>query len=63
MATVNVRYMVHDVETAVVWYTKYLGFTLLSKQSQHSRASCEDRLAIAQRAEQLCRATDARQSR
>ena len=29
-ATVNVRYMVHDVETAVAWYTTHLGFTLLS---------------------------------
>ena len=28
--TVNVRYMVHDVETAVAWYTTHLGFTLLS---------------------------------
>jgi catechol 2,3-dioxygenase-like lactoylglutathione lyase family enzyme len=29
-ATVNVRYMVDDVETAVAWYTKHLGFSLLS---------------------------------
>ena len=28
--TVNVRYMVADVEAAVAWYTKYLGFTMLS---------------------------------
>ena len=28
--TVNVRYMVHDVEAAVAWYTSRLGFTLLS---------------------------------
>ena len=28
--TVNVRYMVHDVEAAVAWYTTHLGFTLLS---------------------------------
>src|SRR5206468_6685183 len=28
--TVNVRYMVHDVDAAVSWYTKHLGFTLLS---------------------------------
>jgi catechol 2,3-dioxygenase-like lactoylglutathione lyase family enzyme len=28
--TVNVRYMVDDVDAAVAWYTKYLGFTLLS---------------------------------
>jgi catechol 2,3-dioxygenase-like lactoylglutathione lyase family enzyme len=29
-ATVNVRYMVDDVETAVAWYTTHLGFALLS---------------------------------
>jgi catechol 2,3-dioxygenase-like lactoylglutathione lyase family enzyme len=29
-ATVNVRYMVDDVEAAVAWYTGHLGFTLLS---------------------------------
>ena len=29
-ATVNVRYMVDDVEAAVAWYAKHLGFTLLS---------------------------------
>jgi catechol 2,3-dioxygenase-like lactoylglutathione lyase family enzyme len=29
-ATVNVRYMVSDVEAAVAWYTEHLGFTLLS---------------------------------
>src|SRR5256885_3542800 len=28
--TVNVRYMVDDVEAAVTWYTKYLGFALQS---------------------------------
>jgi hypothetical protein len=28
--TVNVRYMVDDVETAVTWYTTHLGFTPLS---------------------------------
>ena len=30
ITTVNVRYMVDDVEAAVAWYTKHLGFTLLS---------------------------------
>jgi catechol 2,3-dioxygenase-like lactoylglutathione lyase family enzyme len=30
MSTVNVRYMVDDVEAAVAWYTRHLGFTLLS---------------------------------
>src|SRR5215468_8201931 len=28
--TVHVRYMVEDVEAAVSWYTKHLGFTVLS---------------------------------
>lgn len=31
MSTVNVRYMVDDVEAAVAFYTTHLGFTLLSK--------------------------------
>jgi catechol 2,3-dioxygenase-like lactoylglutathione lyase family enzyme len=31
--TVSVRYMVDDVEAAVAWYTKHLGFTLLSNQA------------------------------
>jgi catechol 2,3-dioxygenase-like lactoylglutathione lyase family enzyme len=30
MSTVNVRYIVDDVEVAIAWYTKHLGFTLLS---------------------------------
>ena len=29
-ATVNVRYMVNDVEASVAWYTRHLGFELLS---------------------------------
>lgn len=28
--TVNVRYMVDDVEAALAWYTRHLGFTVLS---------------------------------
>ena len=31
MTTVNVRYMVNDVEAAVAFYTTRLGFTLISK--------------------------------
>jgi catechol 2,3-dioxygenase-like lactoylglutathione lyase family enzyme len=31
MTTVNVRYMVDDVEAAVAFYTTYLGFTLITK--------------------------------
>jgi catechol 2,3-dioxygenase-like lactoylglutathione lyase family enzyme len=30
---VNVRYMVDDVEAAVEWYAKHLGFSLLSSQA------------------------------
>jgi catechol 2,3-dioxygenase-like lactoylglutathione lyase family enzyme len=28
--TVNVRYMVRDVDAAIAWYTKHLGFAVLS---------------------------------
>jgi catechol 2,3-dioxygenase-like lactoylglutathione lyase family enzyme len=31
--TVNVRYMVDDVEAAIDWYTTHLGFSLLSNQA------------------------------
>lgn len=31
--TVNVRYMVSDVDAAVTWYTEHLGFRLLSNQA------------------------------
>jgi catechol 2,3-dioxygenase-like lactoylglutathione lyase family enzyme len=31
MTTVNVRYMVHDVDAAVAFYTTHLGFTLLTR--------------------------------
>jgi catechol 2,3-dioxygenase-like lactoylglutathione lyase family enzyme len=31
--TVNVRYMVDDVEAAADWYTRHLGFTLLSNHA------------------------------
>jgi catechol 2,3-dioxygenase-like lactoylglutathione lyase family enzyme len=30
MTTVNVRYMVHDVEKAVAFYTTHLGFSIIS---------------------------------
>lgn len=32
-ATVNVRYMVDDVESAIAWYTSHLGFSLLSNHA------------------------------
>ena len=28
--TVTVRYMVHDVDAAIAWYAKHLGFTVLT---------------------------------
>ena len=31
MPTVHVRYMVHDVEAAIAFYTSLFGFTLISK--------------------------------
>jgi catechol 2,3-dioxygenase-like lactoylglutathione lyase family enzyme len=31
--TVNVRYMVDDVEAAIEWYIEHLGFSLLSNQA------------------------------
>lgn len=31
--TVNVRYMVDDVEAAITWYTSHLGFSLLSNHA------------------------------
>ena len=32
-ATVNVRYMVDDVEAAVDWYARHLGFSILSNHA------------------------------
>lgn len=32
-ATVNVRYLVGDVEAAIAWYTGHLGFALLSNHA------------------------------
>lgn len=32
-STVNVRYMVDDVDAAVAWYTKHLGFALLNNRA------------------------------
>jgi catechol 2,3-dioxygenase-like lactoylglutathione lyase family enzyme len=33
MATVNVRYMVDDVDAAIAFYTTHLGFKLLTRQA------------------------------
>lgn len=32
-STVNVRYLVNDVEASINWYTTHLGFSLLSNQA------------------------------
>lgn len=32
---VNVRYMVDDVDAAIEWYTKHLGFSLLTNRAPH----------------------------
>ncbi|MCV3243445.1 VOC family protein [Mesorhizobium sp. ZC-5] len=32
-STVNMRYMVDDVEAAIAWYTSHLGFSLLSNHA------------------------------
>jgi catechol 2,3-dioxygenase-like lactoylglutathione lyase family enzyme len=32
-STVNVRYMVDDVDAAVAWYTKHLGFAVLNNRA------------------------------
>jgi hypothetical protein len=34
MSTVNMRYMVNDVNAAVAFHTKHLGFALLSQAGQ-----------------------------
>ena len=40
-ATVNVRYIVDDVDAAVAWYApKHLGFTLISSASPGIRRCC-----------------------
>jgi hypothetical protein len=42
-ATVHVRYMVDDVDAAIAWYTKHLGFEVISSASPHLPTSSEDR--------------------
>ena len=43
--TVNVRYMVNDVDEAVVFYTSHFGFTLRSNAATHGRLGDNARLA------------------
>jgi hypothetical protein len=54
--TVNVRYMVHDVDAAIAWYAKHLGFTVLSS---YAPAFADVAAANAKRTDQLGRATHA----
>ena len=54
--TVNVRYMVHDVDAAIAWYTKHLGFTVLSNAALRSQTYAA---AIAKQTDQLSRAAHA----
>jgi catechol 2,3-dioxygenase-like lactoylglutathione lyase family enzyme len=37
MSTVNVRYIVHDVEAAVAFYTKHFGFRVLTRCASRIR--------------------------
>ena len=53
MTTVNVRYMVDDVEASIAFYTSYLGFTLISKTPPRlptSRVGISDYCSVARRA-------------
>ena len=59
--TVNVRYMVADVEAAVAWYTKHLGFTVISNAAPAFADSLAGvTAAVDQRSRKLSRETDAR---
>ena len=53
--TVNVRYMVDDVDEAIAFYTKLLGFELLT--------SASPAFAISPTARRRCRARCSRRSR
>jgi catechol 2,3-dioxygenase-like lactoylglutathione lyase family enzyme len=58
--TVNVRYMVHDVDAAIAWYTKHLGFHFLSNYAPaFADVNTWVAAAIAKRTDQLSRAADA----
>jgi catechol 2,3-dioxygenase-like lactoylglutathione lyase family enzyme len=60
MSTVNVRYMVDDVDGAVAWYTKHLGFTLLSNAAPaFADVTLGVAAALAERADKLGGASDA----
>jgi catechol 2,3-dioxygenase-like lactoylglutathione lyase family enzyme len=59
--TVNVRYMVDDVDVAVAWYTKHLGFKVpLQCRTCLCGRGTRFAKALAQRTEKLCRTSNAR---
>ena len=43
--TVNVRYMVDDVDAAIDFYTRHLGFSLISTRPRRSPTSAAGRSA------------------
>ena len=54
MTTVNVRYMVDDVEAAIAFYTTHLGFHADFQNTPSVRLCCPRRSpVVAQRADQL----------
>jgi len=60
---VNVRYMVDDVDAAVVFYTKHFGFTLLSNAAPaFADVTRSDLQLLPERREELRRPVDARRS-
>ncbi len=58
---VSVRYMVDDVDAAIKWYTRHLGFSLLNDRAPGFRGR-EARVValVAERGDQLRRTCDAR---
>lgn len=60
MPTVNVRYIVDDVDAGVAWYTKHLGFTLLQRRSRIRGRHARLVTTLAQWADELGRTAYAR---
>ena len=59
--TVNVRYMVDDVASAIDFYTTHLGFTAQSNAvARLRRREARASPSAAQRPQKLCRPADAR---
>ena len=60
--TVNVRYMVSDVEASIAWYTQHLGFELLSNQAPAFADVTRGSLASCSADRQIRGAADARRA-